>query len=151
VDTSILLNVLNVPGKNQDRETIVVELQARIDSGIHFILPATTIIETGNHISQLPRGDDRRRCGTGLDVLLREVIGGEAPWVLHEAAWDRGLLRTLCDGLQGQGNLVELLTSQTMGTGDLAILAECERYADRVSHLEVGVWTLDRSLAAYAP
>lgn len=149
VDTSILLNVLDVPGKNQNRAQVLKDLASRTMSGVQFVLPATTIIETGNHVSQLPRGDDRRRCGAALVLVLRQIIDGEAPWVLHEAAWDGDLLTTLCDGPPRHGDLVDLLTAQAMGTGDMAILAERNRYAARVSHVEVGVWTLDQRFAAY--
>ena len=52
IDTSVFLNLLNVPGKNQDLESIVRSFQEYTDLNVTFILPMATIIETGNHIAQ---------------------------------------------------------------------------------------------------
>jgi hypothetical protein len=56
LDTSVYLNILDVPGYNQDREEILDEFLHRIEDNDLFFLPMATIWETGNHISTLPNG-----------------------------------------------------------------------------------------------
>jgi hypothetical protein len=60
IDTSILTNFFDVPNKNSDRATVVKEFEQRRQAGATFVLPVTSIIETGNHIAQL-NGNARRR------------------------------------------------------------------------------------------
>jgi hypothetical protein len=56
VDTSVLLNILDVPGKNQDRQHVVEELREKTARGVQLIIPVSAVIETGNHITNLPDG-----------------------------------------------------------------------------------------------
>lgn len=86
VDTTILCNLLDVPGKNQSRAEIVQEL-AHDKRGCDLILPVTAVIETGNHIAQLSDGRLRRQYAEKLSQLLELVINGRAPWVLHTLTW----------------------------------------------------------------
>lgn len=54
VDTSILCNPLEVPGKCQDRKRVIDELKRKRDRrDTDLLLPVTAIIETGNHIAQV--------------------------------------------------------------------------------------------------
>ncbi|MFJ8843469.1 hypothetical protein ACIRFF_11250 [Streptomyces cyaneofuscatus] len=61
VDTSILCNLLAVPGKCQDREQVIDELKRKRERReTDLLLPVTAIIETGNHIAQVSDGRARR-------------------------------------------------------------------------------------------
>ncbi|WP_307848516.1 type II toxin-antitoxin system VapC family toxin [Microbispora oryzae] len=148
VDTSVLCNLLDVPGKNQQREALKEELP-RKSLEFHLILPVTTVIETGNHIAQLPNGHDRRDRAVRLHDLLNLVIRGEAPWVLHTVEWGEPFLREL---LRGGGTGIDLADHAMtgLGLGDLCILTERELYRRRVTGVEVGIWTLDEQLKAHA-
>jgi len=75
---------------------------------------------------------------------------GSLPWVLHSVAWDERMLIKLCDGTSVTGPFVELAGAGILGTGDLAILAECELYSERTANVRVTVWTHDARLEAYA-
>lgn len=152
LDTSILCNILRIPGKCQHREEVVEEYTAKRDDRGTFILPMSTVIETANHIEQLPDGlgADRRRCAEALTDLLRLVASGDAPWVLHELAWNSDLLLRLCDGGPASPAFVNVATLGHLGGGDLAILIERDRYLERVSGATVEVWTKDARLTAYA-
>ena len=59
VDTSILLNILNVPGKNERQDEVFAAFEEKVEAGETFFLPLATIIETGNHIGHLPVGNER--------------------------------------------------------------------------------------------
>ena len=147
VDTSILCNLLDVPGKNQHQREIVEELRLKRRQ-CDLILPVTAVIETGNHIAQLGNGHDRRDRATKLDALLNLVIRGEAPWVLHTVEWGEPFLRELLGGGGTRIGLADHAMSR-LGLGDLCILTEREMYRRRVAGVEVGIWTLDEQLKAH--
>lgn len=149
IDTSVLVEVLGVPGKSQRSAQIRQELSDRHAAGEQLVLPAAAIVETGNHIAQLPNGDDRRRYASSLARILEQAVAKEAPWVLHGASWDEPLVRAICDGPGGCPALGDM-ASQRIGAGDVSILAEADAYRSRVTHVRVTVWTLEAALASYA-
>lgn len=150
VDTSILLEILRVPGKAQRVDEVREELRRLTSSGVPLVLPIATVIETGNHIAQVQDGHGRRLAAERFVTFLRATVSGTVPWVFHAVEWDKDMLSTLCEGTAATGPFVELAAAGLLGTGDLAILAECERYARRTFGLDVRVWTLDVRRAAYA-
>ncbi|TQS24038.1 hypothetical protein FLX08_01755 [Microbispora hainanensis] len=147
VDTSILCNLLDIPGKNQHLREIRDELRLK-SRQCDLILPVTAVIETGNHIAQLGNGHDRRDRAQKLHALLGLVIRGEAPWVLHTVEWGEPFLREL---LGGGGTGIELAdhAMSGLGLGDLCILTEREMYRQRVAGVDIGIWTLDDQLKAH--
>jgi len=150
IDTSVLCEIIEVPGKSQRRDEVASELEQLRGEGVQLVLPIATIIETGNHIAQAANGQARRACAERFCNLLRATAQGRVPWVLHSVSWDHRMLRLLCDGLASTGSFVDLAAAGVLGTGDLSILAESELFAERTAHLEVGVWTHDEKLGAYA-
>ncbi|MCK9249345.1 MAG: hypothetical protein M0P31_10290 [Solirubrobacteraceae bacterium] len=149
IDTSVLLEVLAVPGKSQQHEAITDELRQRVKDRQGLVLPTAAVIETGNHIAQLHDGGQRRHHADRLSRIIRATAVGEAPWVMHGARWDAELLTRLCDGARGCPPLIDM-AMQGVGTGDVSILAEAEAYAERVAGVDVRIWTLDEGLRAYA-
>lgn len=147
VDTSILCNLLDVPGKNQHQREIAEELLLKRRQ-CDLILPVTAVIETGNHIAQLPNGHDRRDRAKKLHALLDLVVRGVAPWVLHTVEWGEPFLRELLEG-GGTGIGLADHAMSGLGLGDLCILTEREMYRERVIGVEVGIWTLDGQLKAH--
>ena len=59
VDTSVLLNVLDVPRRNQDRDAVLAEFDALVDGSASILLPMAVVFETGNHIARLSNGRQR--------------------------------------------------------------------------------------------
>ena len=80
LDTSVYLNVLDVPGFNQDRYLILDQFGKLIDDGCHFLLPMATIWETGNHIADLPDAYRRREFAQLLVSDVQKAIKGESPY-----------------------------------------------------------------------
>ena len=150
VDTSVLLNILDVPGKNQDRAEVLDVLRRKRSSGVEFVLPITAVIETGNHIAQLASGHERRVCAGRFSELLEMVAETKAPWRLHELGWNGDFLRSLVQGAGSGQGLVQHAVSQ-VGCGDLCVMAERDLYQSGVSKgVQAGIWTLDQGLAAWA-
>ncbi len=148
VDTSVLCNILDIPGRNQDRESVLRALRDEKRS-CDLILPVTTVIETGNHIAQLSDGRLRRQHADKLSDLLGLVITGQAPWVLHTVEWGEGFLRSLLSGA-GTGTPFSDHVMTKLGLGDLCILTERELYRARVVNVDVGIWTLDAQLRSHS-
>ncbi len=149
LDTSVLCEVLRVPGKCQQPEEIRRELRERLAANESLLLPTAAIIETGNHIAQAADGNQRREVAERLVRVLRQTTAADPPWVLNDAKWDGTLITRICDGARGCPSLPDM-AAQGVGAGDVSILAEVEAYEERVSHVQVRIWTLDHGLAAYA-
>lgn len=151
IDTSVLDHLVNVPGwskEGEERECVLRTLKERTEAGHTFLLPITAVVETGNHICQVKSGD-RRAAAERFANILHMVVNKQSPWVLDEVQWDGDFLRAFLDG-GGTGESWIDLASRGVGGGDLSVLVERWQYCERAG-LEVsavGIWTLDRELAA---
>jgi hypothetical protein len=148
IDTSILCELLRVPGKCQQHEAVRDEFERRIGDGERFVIPITAVIETGNHIAQA--GGDRRAAADRFCKLLATAGSGAAPFVIHQESWDDGFLSELCAG-NGTGQpFIDLAGNGQMGAGDVAILVERDRFRERSAFGTIGIWTLEAVMNAYA-
>lgn len=153
LDTSVLLCVLDIPGKNQGREAVVSEFtDLATTPGNTLILPAAAVIETGNHIAQLADGGMRRQRMEALSKILDQSAKAQAPWVVGNANWDSEFIQILIDGSADGSipNLVELATRK-VGVGDASILHEARTFrsaTDTPSGQSIRIWTLDDGLRA---
>lgn len=150
LDTSVLCNILAVPHMDQDRAAVQAEMRRRAERGETFILPVTTVIETGNHIRHIDNGDYRRKTAQRFATLLENTITDKAPWSLHILSWSPEFLSDL---LAGAGTGIRFVehAQAGLGCGDLCILCERNTYQARSGITEVTVWTLDGPLAAHLP
>jgi len=149
LDTSVFVEILNVPHMNDHRADVLAEMDARLKARVRFVLPTATVVETGNHVFQIKDGTARRTCAMTFMSLLRKTALGEAPWVLHERTWDGAFLSALCDGGITGMDLTEHAVRQQLGTGDLSIVAERDLYASR-TQAEVRIWTLEATMGTWA-
>ncbi|MFI7297873.1 hypothetical protein [Streptomyces sp. NPDC050121] len=149
LDTSVFVEILDVPYMNDHRSDVLTEMDVRLRGGVSFVLPTATVIETGNHVFQIKEGRARRRCADVFMKTLRRTARGEAPWRLHERTWDGAFLASLCDGGSTGMDLGEHAATGLLGTGDLSIVAERDLYASRVQ-ARVRIWTLEQTMGAWA-
>lgn len=149
IDTSVMCNLLPVPGRNQNEDMVKGQLAEMLDQGVKMILPITALIETGNFIAQLSSGHERRATAAKLSDVLSMICDGTAPWILHDVAWGS---RFLADFLAGAGTGQSWIDHATaeIGAGDLCILTEREQYRARTAIQNVGLWTLDAGLSSFA-
>jgi hypothetical protein len=98
IDTSILCNLIPVPGRNQQENEVRNEMSTRLKAGQKFILPITAVIETGNFVAQISDGRQRLTTATKLEEILRLICAGKAPWVLHDVSWNQAFLEEFLDG-----------------------------------------------------
>lgn len=147
VDTSVLCELLQVPGKSSpDR---AAEMQAEADrryrDGERFIIPITAVIETGNHIAQAV--GNRYEPAERLVRLLQLAVAEESPWRVLQTRLGPEFLSSLCTG-DSTGESLQALAARKVGAGDIAILVECDQLVAGSAAASVGVWTLDEDLAA---
>ena len=159
VDTSVLVNLLDVPHMNGDHERLLEEFEVLVDEGADLVIPTAAVVEVGNHLAQV--GDrERRRSLAG--TFTRWLSDPDLPFVVGLGGWDREFLDALLDGedqdqvrdplLRPRPSLVDCVADQ-VGSGDASILLEFARFRGRVdvaSARPMRLWTLDRALRTYA-
>lgn len=148
VDTSVLVNLLDLDGFNQDKKAVADDLKRRLAAKDALILPITAIIETGNHIAHHGDGSHRRAVAEKFATILQHTRNGTAPWQLHSVQWDSAFLELVISGASTGMTLVEHAVNR-MGCGDLCVLAEREAYRRRSGIQDVRVWSLDTHLQAH--
>ena len=141
VDTAVLLNILNVPTRNQDHHEVCEELDEVLVAGANLLLPLAAVFETGNHIAQLPDGGRRRRFSRIFCDQVRMALMGEAPWALIP--------------LPNFDQLAEWLdhfpdhAMRGVSMGDLSIIKAWEDACARHRGQRVRIWSLDQHLQGY--
>ena len=150
IDTSIFLNLLQVPGRCQDKKQVFEDFKQYIGNGCTFILPMATIIETGNHIAQNGDGNLRRQTAQRFCTAVREAFNGEAPYRPSDFPQSSDILQWLDEFPAHAGrNKSATRTGEGTSFGDLSIIKEYERSLALFSMSEVFIWSLDSDLAAY--
>lgn len=150
LDTSVYLNVLDVPGRNQARSQVLDAFQARVLDGDHFLLPMASVWEAGNHISRLANGALRYQFANTLVTNVRAALGGEAPYRTTYFP-DSAVFAAWLDDFPAvaQRNKSDRQTREGVSLSDLSIIKEWEQTRDRHSLSRVLIWSLDSDLAAY--
>jgi hypothetical protein len=150
IDTSVMCELVEVPGKCRGDEAIANELRTRSTDGERFIVPLTTVVETGNHIAQAKTGN-RRAAATRFAALLEAAAAGRTPFEANQVTWDPDFLAALLGGDSTGQSFVDLAGNGQMGGGDVAILVERDRYlaTSALDRDRVGIWTLEAVLGAY--
>ena len=139
VDTSVLVNIFDVPDRNQHRGDVLDRLATLIDAGDHLFIPMAAIVEVGNHIAHVKNGAQRRAAAVRFVKEVRSALADQASWKPINFPSNQDVL-TWLDAFPDSA-------TQGIGMGDLSIKQEwaalCERHA--LSH--VWVWALDGDLA----
>ena len=141
VDTSILLNVVNVPGRNQQREAVIAALAAHINDGDHLFIPMAAIIETGNHIAHISDGGARRSAAERFAGEIRNSLDDVAPW--------KPLNFPRAEDLSAWLVQFPDSASKKVGMGDLSIQHEWAHLCKKYPMSRVLVWTVDDDLQGY--
>ena len=141
VDTSILLNVLNVPGLNQDREVVFKQFAECIDRHATLLVPLGAVLEVGNHIARISDGNKRWHHAKIFRDQMGKALKGEAPWALIPLPDHKQLVSWLNDfpnsAMQGAGLV------------DLSIIKAWEATRERHHMSRVRIWSLDSHLQGY--
>lgn len=144
IDTSIMTNVLRIPGRCNDAERLQRELEQVIEAKEVLILPIATIIETGNHIAHIEDGNIRRAIAEKFGEYLRKTAEGEAPWKLYGIEMDK-------EGLLYLADHIEEYAVREIGIGDMSIVYAYEQYKNKTPAIgRIMIWSMDKHLQAYS-
>jgi hypothetical protein len=141
IDTSVFLEILNVPGKAGMHGLIIRELEEKIRDGEGLFLPMATIFETGNHIGQIGDGSQRR---DRAEVFVKQVemaIAGTSPFVHLNFVEATVMQRWLSE--------FPNWTRQRSGLGDLSIYHDWQDLCQKHRGRRVYIWSLDKHLASF--
>jgi hypothetical protein len=140
LDTSILLELLQVPGRHSRNLQLDQELRRRRqDLDESLLLPAAAILETGNHIGRLQDGHQRRQFPAKFVQVVEWALAGQAPFSAVGA--DLAELRRWLPFF------VDWVTPRAREFTDLSIERVFEQQCVRHAARRVYVWSLDSDLA----
>ena len=151
LDTSVLLEILEVPYESDRSVEVIEEFQAKCDAGVELQIPMATILETGSHIRKIkvPKEPEaRKKCARKFSRCLEAALKNEAPWRFKSFSWDNNVIRALLDGQDHDYGLERSLGDGVFEIGDLTIVEEWRLSSENVSRkvYDVDVWTLDDTL-----
>lgn len=155
LDTSIILNMLNVPNKNQDKVTVRKDFKTYAESECRFIIPLVVAVEVGNHISQNGNGDTRREIAEQFVDMMQKTFNGESPFAISNFDLKNEWQKWITEFVDKAGqNKTESKPNEGMSLTDLSIIKEYEdiqakNKANKRKHVDVFIWSLDSDLTAY--
>jgi hypothetical protein len=149
IDTSIFLEILNVPNCNQHRASVLEDFKTYAESGCTFLLPMATILETGNHIAQNGDGTMRRKTAERFVKAVKEAFTGEAPWRTTTFPNTAEIMLWIDQfpDLAGKNKTPD--KQEGTSFGDLSIIQEFHKSCNLFPMSEVFIWSLDSDLQNY--
>ncbi|WP_414552758.1 type II toxin-antitoxin system VapC family toxin [Anabaena sp. CCY 0017] len=149
IDTSVFLEILNVPNYNQHRASVLEDFKTYAQSDCTFLLPMATIIETGNHIAQNGDGTMRRKTALRFVKEVKDAFTGVAPWkpTIFPNTEEILLWIDQFPDLAGKNKAPQ--KQEGTSFGDLGIIQEFEKSCHLFSMSEVFIWSLDSDLQNY--
>lgn len=149
IDTSILLNFLNVPKCNQFREKVLQDFKDYAAAGCTFLLPMATILETGNHIAQNGDGNQRRETAQRFVKTIQDSFLGQSPWQPIDFPSPQEISTWLAQFPDLAGKNKAPSKQEGTSFGDLTIIQDFEKTCKKFPMSEVFIWSLDQDLANY--
>ncbi len=140
IDTSVFLNILDIPGSNSDRAQILAEFKARIATNDSFFIPYVVLVESGNPIAKL-QGNLKFTKAQEFIQTVRQAFNNEAPFKPLKFP-ERG---SFLEWLEGFPNKA----SENIGFGDYSIIKDWEEQVKLFPAYSVQIWSLDAHLQGY--
>lgn len=149
IDTSVFLNILDVPNRNNEKERVINNFKEYINLGATFILPIATVLETGNHIAQNGDGNVRRETAQRFCDEVCKAIKGEAPYRISNFPDTGEILDWLAEFPDLAGRNKAPNRHEGTSFGDLSIIKEYEKAESKFPMSEIWIWSLDSDLENY--
>ena len=140
VDTSILAELLNLPGMAEEHEETVASFEARQKEREQFLLPLAALIETGNHVAHLTDGAARRKFAQIFVTFAKAALGGATPFVATPFPSANDVASWL-DGFPDQA-------MKKVGLADRSMIALWEEQVELHPMRRIYIWSLDSDLRA---
>lgn len=141
VDTSVLLEILAVPGKCGNQQSILSDLEMKFKANEVLFLPMATIMETGNHVAQNGDGKQRRKCAAEFVQFVQDALDGNSPFQPIKFIENEQLREIISQFTD--------CAMKGISLGDACIIDDYERLCERHRHKTIYVWALDEHLSAY--
>ncbi len=141
IDTSIFVNILNVPNKSQDHAEVLSEMKQKIQEQEVMFLPMATLFETGNHIGQNGDGNQRRECAKRFVKQLQLALDGNSPFTPIDFVE--------ADKMKQWVSEFPDWAMQNKSLGDLSIIHDWKRLCEKNKGRRVYIWSLDDHLSGY--
>lgn len=155
LDTSILLNILDIPSKSQNKNTVMKDFKLYIDAECRFIIPLVVAVEVGNHISQNGDGGTRRKIARQFVDMMQKTFNGESPFEISDFDLKNEWQNWIGEFIDRAGqNKTAAKPNEGMSLTDLSIIKEynalqAKNRANRNKHVKVFIWSLDSDLEFY--
>ena len=144
MDTSIVMNLLEVPHMCADAESVKSEFAKAVAEKETLILPMSTIIESGNHIAHITNGTIRREKALKFQEFLKKTAREEATWTFYGVELTKEDLEFLADEVPNRA------LHMGMGIGDMSIIRFYEKYKETTPGIgRIMIWSTDAHLAGY--
>lgn len=143
IDTSIMMNLLGVPGRCSEKEQVMQEWSRVLEDRDNLIMPLATIIETGNHIAHISDGAIRHTITLKFREFMEKTAESKAPWTLYGNGLDKQEIKYIAEHL-------EEFTKCGVGIGDMTIIYAYEKYLKEEPAIgTIMIWSTDTHLSAY--
>lgn len=139
VDTSIMCNLLEIPGMDSEKDQIFDYFKQRLERRDYFLLPYSVILETGNHIGHAR--NNREELVRKFLKIINKTLEEELPWKILKIPNIDDFKRWLSDFPQH--------AYRGLGYGDFSIFMEWDEYRKKHGALDVRIWTLDGDLHGF--
>lgn len=143
IDTSVLVELLNVPGKNERYEEVKAEYEQLAKHGDIFVLPIAVLIEAGNHIAHISDGNMRYQIADKFSAIVWKAAKSEDHWnVMPEIPIE--VLEKILKQFPKQA-------AAETGFGDISIVEQFNDYWETLQPIgEMRIWSLDAHLLGYS-
>lgn len=155
LDTTILLNILNVPNRNNERDKVIADFETYIELNCRFIIPFVVAVEVGNHISQNGDGTTRRQTAGDFVDMMQKTLKGNSPFEISDFDLKIEWQNWIGEFVEKAGqNKTPDKPNEGMSLTDLSIIKEFEslndkNQANKNKHVKVFIWSSDSDLTAY--
>lgn len=141
IDTTVLLNLLNITGRNQQHEESMSEFRRLIDCKAEFLIPLAVVFEISNHIK---RSDNGRRyeCAVKLRDAVSQVMDQSRFWIGTIQFPDP-------DDFMAWIDEYPEYCAGAIDLNDLSIIKEWHRIRDISRNQRVRIWSYDSDLEGY--
>lgn len=145
VDTSVLVEILDVPAMASNHKRYFDEFYERIKKGGSFELPVSVIIETGNHLGQNGDAVMRKKATERFCHFIKVALSNQRPWRVPQLP-NADTLRQWIDAFPTHVEQSDD-KGKGCGLGDLTIVQTVTLLRRALDKTDVEVWTLDQHLA----
>lgn len=153
LDTSILCVWLRIPGRDtivkKDEEPITpsdvdARIQEEVENSTNIVLPLATIIECGNHITQIKRKDSIEYVNRFAD-FIEKALDGTEPWDIFTNQEELFKPEKIREWISNWRKL----SPSGISMGDASIIQVAYMY-DKYG-FTAEIYTADAGLSAYQP